>query len=110
MTDRSFAACWAYCKSLFESSLAEPRGAVAGVWPRQRATVLPSSWSCEFDCGHPRHIIAPSQASLNMAMLFEQAADKNGEAGHAYFMILSVRSTELPCQGYFLGRPGLCCS
>jgi hypothetical protein len=55
----------------------------------------------------PAHIIAPnatSQGTLDVAELFEQADDKNGKAGHTSSMIMSARSTELPCQEFFLGR------
>jgi hypothetical protein len=63
----------------------------------QARRFLPS-WPCEFDSRHPLQIIAPSQGTSNVAALFEHADDENGQAGHAYFLIIGARSTEVPCQ------------
>jgi hypothetical protein len=59
--------------------------------------ILPS-WSCEFDSRHPLQNIAPSQLTFAVPKLFEHPDDKNNQAGHLSFMIISARCTEVPCQ------------
>ena len=63
----------------------------------QARRFLPS-WSCEFDSRHPLQNIAPSQLTFAVPKLFEHRDDKNNQAGHLSFMIISARCTEVPCQ------------
>ena len=45
-----------------------------------------------------------AQVRFQCAKLFEHPDDKNNQAGHLYFMIISARCTEVPCQGLLLCR------
>jgi hypothetical protein len=38
---------------------------------------------------------------LNVAELFEQADDKNDQAGHAHSMIVGAQAIKVPVRGYF---------
>ena len=82
-------------------SVISARGRLGARVQAQRSR--PSKLVMRVHSRHPLQNIAPSQLTFAVPKSFEHRDDKNNQAGHLSFMIISARCTEVPCQVALFG-------